>query len=73
MQSEVEGVDNEHVGFYGRCMLHAVRLSCELDSDPIGIETDSTGEKELTCARTEVFYFLFFYFLLFHLVCLFKT
>ena len=66
MQSEVEGVDNENVGFYGRC-------TCELDSDPIGIETDSTGEKDLTCAQTEVFYFLFFSFLLFHLVCLFKT
>ncbi|XP_059592247.1 uncharacterized protein LOC100255892 isoform X4 [Vitis vinifera] len=53
LQSEVEGVDNENVGFYGRCMLHAAHPSCELDSDPINIETDSTGEKELTCARTE--------------------
>ena len=65
MQSEVEGVDNENVGFYGRCMLHAAHPSCELDSDPINVETDSTGEKELTCARTEVFSFLFFFFFFF--------
>lgn len=58
LQSEVEGVDNENVGFYGRCMLHAAH-PCELDSDPIDLETDSSGEKELTCARTEVFIFIF--------------
>lgn len=61
LQSEVEGVDNENVGFYGRCMLHAAH-PCELDSDPVNIETESTGEKELTCARTEVFFFLPFSF-----------
>ena len=67
MQSEVEGVDNENVGFYGRCMLHAAHPSCELDSDPINVETDSTGEKELTCGRTEVFSFLFFFLFFFFL------
>ncbi|XP_058203339.1 uncharacterized protein LOC131317750 isoform X2 [Rhododendron vialii] len=53
LQSEVEGVDNENVGFYGRCMLHASYNQCETDGDPIGTETGHPGDKEYSCARTE--------------------
>ncbi|XP_031279661.1 uncharacterized protein LOC116138078 isoform X3 [Pistacia vera] len=53
LQSEVEGVENENVGFYGRCVLHATHPLCESHSDPIDNELDCSGEKELTCARTE--------------------
>ncbi|KAL5853168.1 hypothetical protein ACOSQ3_008286 [Xanthoceras sorbifolium] len=53
LQSEVEGVENENVGFYGRCLLHATHPLCESGSDLIGIKLESSGEKELTCARTE--------------------
>lgn len=53
LQSEIEGVDNESVGFYGRCMLHAHPM-CETDCDPADIETGRSGIEEFTCARTEV-------------------
>ncbi|CAL5429008.1 unnamed protein product [Camellia sinensis] len=53
LQSEVEGVDDESVGFYGRCALHATYFRCDSDGDPIGTETGHPGDKEYTCARTE--------------------
>ncbi|GAV60562.1 SET domain-containing protein/PHD_2 domain-containing protein/zf-HC5HC2H_2 domain-containing protein [Cephalotus follicularis] len=51
LQSEVEGVDNENVGFYGRCMLHAAYPMCESGTDCVGAETCS--REELSCSRTE--------------------
>lgn len=54
LQSEVEGVDNENVGFYGRCELHATQHQHNFDHDPSDIDTNYPGEKKLTCARTEV-------------------
>ncbi|KAI7993840.1 Histone-lysine N-methyltransferase trr [Camellia lanceoleosa] len=56
LQSEVEGVDDESVGFYGRCALHATYFQCDSDGDPIGTETGHPGDKEYTCARTEKAY-----------------
>lgn len=52
LQSEVEGADNEKVGFYGRCELHATQSQCSHDAD-LGDTKSNPGEKELTCARTE--------------------
>ena len=54
LQSEVEGVDNENVGFYGRCMLHASHPTCESGSDPTDSELSFPRKGESTCARTEV-------------------
>ncbi|KAK9098450.1 hypothetical protein Syun_025495 [Stephania yunnanensis] len=52
LQSEVEGADDEKVGFYGRCMLHATHIAFDLDNDPVDSKYD--GEKEdFKCARTE--------------------
>ncbi|KAK1316974.1 Histone-lysine N-methyltransferase ATX1 [Acorus calamus] len=52
LQSENEGPDDESVGFYGRCMLHANSAipteSCFTDND-----LGSTQREEFTCARTE--------------------
>ncbi|CAK9146456.1 unnamed protein product [Ilex paraguariensis] len=53
LQSEVEGVDNENVGFYGRCMHHASVQQCNPNGDPFDSENVNPGEKEFTCARTE--------------------
>ncbi|KAK8535219.1 hypothetical protein V6N13_081357 [Hibiscus sabdariffa] len=55
LQSEVEGHDNENVGFYGRCMLHAVHPTCESGSDPTHAELSFSRTGESTCARTEGF------------------
>lgn len=55
MQSEVEGVDNEGIGFYGICVLHATRPMRESNHDPVNTEAGCIEEEELTCARTEVF------------------
>lgn len=55
LQSEVEGADNENVGFYGRCVLHAACPITESSCDVINGEIGGHGENELTCARTEVF------------------
>ncbi|XVE97377.1 hypothetical protein REPUB_Repub03eG0014400 [Reevesia pubescens] len=55
LQSEVEGVDNEKIGFYGRCMLHASHPTCESGSDATDAELSSFGKGESTCARTEGF------------------
>ncbi|XVF89362.1 hypothetical protein PTKIN_Ptkin19aG0124300 [Pterospermum kingtungense] len=55
LQSEVEGVDNENVGFYGRCMLHASHPTCESGGDPTDAELSFARKGESTCARTEGF------------------
>ncbi|GLT76145.1 hypothetical protein SLA2020_478210 [Shorea laevis] len=52
LQSEVEGVDNENVGFYGRCISHATCHTCESGGDQSDAETICPVERELTCART---------------------
>ncbi|KAJ7966226.1 Histone-lysine N-methyltransferase [Quillaja saponaria] len=52
LQSETEGVDDENVGFYGRCEFHAVDPICESNQDSVDTETASLEERELTCART---------------------
>ncbi|GMI95088.1 hypothetical protein HRI_003178100 [Hibiscus trionum] len=55
LQSEVEGIDNENVGFYGRCVLHALHPTCESGSDPTHAELSFSRTGESTCARTEGF------------------
>lgn len=52
LQSETEGVNDENVGFYGTCVLHAINPRCPIDV------MGSLEEKEFTCARTEVFSFV---------------
>ncbi|MED6110151.1 hypothetical protein PIB30_040306 [Stylosanthes scabra] len=52
LQCETEGDDDEKVGFYGRCMLHAVDPRCHPNYDPVD-DIDSLEEREFTCARTE--------------------
>lgn len=54
MQSEIEGDDNEKVGFYGRCMLHAAQDAIDADCHP-GVNTEvGSPKKDWSCARTEV-------------------
>ncbi|KAI4316365.1 hypothetical protein L6164_024351 [Bauhinia variegata] len=53
LQSETEGANGEKVGFYGRCVLHAIDHRFLSKHDPVGTETDFLEEKEFTCARTE--------------------
>ncbi|XP_068647060.1 uncharacterized protein [Aristolochia californica] len=55
LQSEVEGVDNEKVGFYGRCLLHATNNSLHTGNQTLHInaEMEDPAETESTCARTE--------------------
>ncbi|XP_027085453.2 uncharacterized protein [Coffea arabica] len=53
LQSEVEGIDNQSVGFYGRCMLHAMYQ--QFNSDSYHTSSANHGERESTCARTEGF------------------
>ncbi|KAF5456778.1 hypothetical protein F2P56_026221 [Juglans regia] len=53
LQSEIEGADNENVGFYGRCVLHAACPITVSSCDVINGEIGGLGENELTCARTE--------------------
>lgn len=53
MQTEVEGVDNENVGFYGRCALHATQPICKSDY-PVDTEAGCLEEEKLACVRTEV-------------------
>lgn len=53
MQTEVEGVDNENVGFYGRCGLHATHPIYKSEY-PVDTEAGCLDEKKLACARTEV-------------------
>ncbi|KAF9603965.1 hypothetical protein IFM89_039319 [Coptis chinensis] len=53
LQSEVEGVDNDKVGFYGRCVLHATHHTSDSVDHPMDINFDTPGREEFTCARTE--------------------
>ncbi|KAJ1407785.1 SET domain [Sesbania bispinosa] len=52
LQSETEGVNDEKIGFYGRCALHANGPTCQSSYDSID-EMGSQEEKKFTCARTE--------------------
>ncbi|KAK9683551.1 hypothetical protein RND81_10G149400 [Saponaria officinalis] len=57
LQSEVEGVDSDKVGFYGRCLQHASYTSSILEDD-IDVNTtvsDSGQDQQPTCARTEAY------------------
>lgn len=54
LQSEVEGIDNDKVGFYGRCLLHATDVGCHTSDRPIDDKSESPREKDFTCGRTEV-------------------
>jgi hypothetical protein len=60
LQNELEGVNDEKVGFYGRCVLHGIGPECQSAYDPTDA-MDSRKEKEFTCARTEVFPLLWHY------------
>ncbi|XP_014504418.1 uncharacterized protein LOC106764634 isoform X4 [Vigna radiata var. radiata] len=52
LQSETEGIDDEKIGFYGRCILHAIEPRYLSMYDPID-EMGNQEEKEFTCARVE--------------------
>nr|XP_043611348.1 uncharacterized protein LOC122582981 [Erigeron canadensis] len=54
LQSEVEGSENEKVGFYGRCELHATEDHCHSKTIYQCKQVASLHKKE-TCARTEVY------------------
>ena len=54
LQSETEGVDDEKVGFYGRCPLHAIDPICQSEHDSIDSDVCCREEKSLTCARAQV-------------------
>ncbi|XP_057524340.1 uncharacterized protein LOC130804052 isoform X2 [Amaranthus tricolor] len=53
LQSEVEGVESDKVGFYGRCMLHANSIACHSKNDADTNKSNSNIEREdePTCAR----------------------
>ncbi|KAL5698441.1 hypothetical protein ACHQM5_029475 [Ranunculus cassubicifolius] len=53
LQSEVEGVDKDMVGFYGRCVLHAKDHVSETVVHPVDTDLEALGRSEFTCARTE--------------------
>ncbi|KAK6927584.1 hypothetical protein RJ641_006175, partial [Dillenia turbinata] len=53
LQSEIEGVDHESIGFYGRCELHATKHQYEFDNLSVVVEAGCSGEEKWTCARTE--------------------
>uniref|UniRef100_A0A1D1XRD8 Histone-lysine N-methyltransferase ATX2 n=1 Tax=Anthurium amnicola TaxID=1678845 RepID=A0A1D1XRD8_9ARAE len=53
LQSEIEGVDNENVGFYGRCLLHATHHNYHSEGIPMDDGTECPRIKEFSCARTE--------------------
>ncbi|XP_019704141.1 uncharacterized protein [Elaeis guineensis] len=55
LQSEVEGDDNDKVGFYGRCLDHATFNSFNLDGHPVDPEEEIPRNRDWTCARTEGF------------------
>ncbi|KAJ8461757.1 hypothetical protein OPV22_034683 [Ensete ventricosum] len=55
LQSEIEGDDNERVGFYGRCPHHATLNSCIPDSHVMDPEEESLRNNDWQCARTEGF------------------
>ncbi|XP_028208547.1 uncharacterized protein LOC114391790 isoform X1 [Glycine soja] len=52
LQSETEGINDEKIGFYGRCMLHTIEPRCLFIYDPLD-EIGSQEQKEFTCARVE--------------------
>ncbi|KAI3683972.1 hypothetical protein L1987_84489 [Smallanthus sonchifolius] len=53
LQSEVEGADNDKVGFYGRCELHATEdHHCNHTTNSQSMQIACLHEKE-TCARTK--------------------
>ncbi|XP_071719838.1 uncharacterized protein [Rutidosis leptorrhynchoides] len=52
LQSVIEGVDNDKIGFYGRCELHATENHFNQKTTTQSIQVASPDEKE-TCARTE--------------------
>lgn len=54
LQSEVEGVDSEKLGFYGRCGLHATFPKSKSGGNSSATKMDCMVERESTCARTEV-------------------
>lgn len=66
LQSETEGINDEKIGFYGRCTLHIIEPRCLPIYDPLD-EIGSQEEKEFTCARAEVFsaFVVFFFWDLF--------
>lgn len=55
LQSVVEGVNRDQIGFYGRCSLHANFRACHLenDNDSYKANSETEREEEPTCARTE--------------------
>jgi hypothetical protein len=56
LQSEPEGEHNENVGFYGRCMDHAIDFSSHVNP-----KKEYLRSNNWTCARTEVILFEHFY------------
>ncbi|XP_020579340.1 uncharacterized protein LOC110023995 isoform X2 [Phalaenopsis equestris] len=55
LQSEIEGEDNERVGFYGRCVLHSRKNYHHTESQPMDVEAPCPRTNEWACARTEGF------------------
>ncbi|KAI0488900.1 hypothetical protein KFK09_028739 [Dendrobium nobile] len=55
LQSELEGEDDEKVGFYGNCILHARNNYHHTDSQPMNVKAPNPRIKEWVCARTEGF------------------
>ncbi|XP_042464298.1 uncharacterized protein LOC122047223 isoform X1 [Zingiber officinale] len=53
LQSEIEGDDDEKVGFYGRCLHHAMPNNYRLDNHVVDPQ-QSLIKEECSCARTEV-------------------
>nr|CAD1831884.1 unnamed protein product [Ananas comosus var. bracteatus] len=53
LQSEVEGDDDDKVGFYGRCLNHAVVNISDIDSHHVDPEEEFPIKGDWTCARTE--------------------
>jgi hypothetical protein len=56
LQSEPEGEHNENIGFYGRCVSHAIVFSSHVNP-----KKEYFRNNNWTCARTEVMLFEHFY------------
>ncbi|KAF6147632.1 hypothetical protein GIB67_031623, partial [Kingdonia uniflora] len=52
LQSEAEGIDEEKVGFYGRCMFHVAHYECDSNAHPVDVKFDSPEQGDISCART---------------------